>query len=131
MRYPTLLVPAAIAGVQGLAVIGYAIANIVWLVGAWGDPGISALTLAVQSLVIAAFGVGLILTARGLWRAARWARAPFVVAQLLATVVAFPFALTAGGAQHWSALIIGSSLVGLVVVFLPGTTRALNGDSAN
>ncbi|MFM1917105.1 MAG: hypothetical protein RJB01_620 [Actinomycetota bacterium] len=131
MRYPTVLALAVIAGLQGIAVIAYAVANIIWLVGAWGEPGVSALTLSVQVLVIAAVGVGLGLIARGFVKAARWARAPFVVAQLLAVVVALPFALTAGGAQAWSGLIIASAILGLLLVFLPGTTRALNGDPAN
>ena len=131
MRYPTLLALAVIAGLQGLAVIGYAVANIVWLVGAWGEPGVSALTLAVQVLVIAAIGVALIFVAKGFLGAARWARAPFVVAQLLAGVVAVPFALTPGGAQTWSVLIIVSAIVGLILVFVPSTTRAPNGVSAN
>jgi len=131
MRYPTLLALAVIAALQGLAVIGYAAANIVWLVGAWGEPGVNALTLVVQVLVIAALGVGLVFVARGFLGAARWARAPFIVAQLLAGVVAIPFALIPGGAQTWSVLIIVSAIIGLILVFLPSTTRALNGSSAN
>lgn len=131
MRYPSLLALTAISGLQGIAVIGYAVANIVWLFGAWGDRGVNALTLMVQVLVITAFGVGLLFVAWGFSKTARWARAPFVVAQLLAGVVAVPFALTPGGAQVWSLLIITSSLIGLILVFLPATTRALNGDLVN
>lgn len=131
MRYPTLLALAAIAVLQALAVIGYAVANIVWLLGAWGKPGVNALTLAVQVLVIAAIGVGLIFVAKGFLAAARWARAPFIVAQLLAGVVALPFALTPGGAQTWSVLIIVLAIIGLVLVFVPSTTRALNGNSVS
>ena len=131
MRYPPLVALATIAGLQGIVVIGYAVANVAWLVGAWGQRGINVVTLVVQVLVIMAFGVGLILVAKGFLGAARWARAPFVVSQLLAGVVAVPFALTPGGAQAWSIVIIASALIGLVLVFMPGTTRALNGNAAS
>jgi hypothetical protein len=131
MRYPSLVALATIAGLQGIAVIGYAVANVVWLMSAWGHSEINVVTLVVQVLVIMAFGVGLVLVAKGFLGAARWARAPFIVSQILAGVVAVPFALTPGGAQIWSILIIASALIGLVLVFVPGTTRALNGDDAN
>jgi hypothetical protein len=79
--------------------------------------------------MFALFGAALILVARGWWRVKRWARAPFVLAQLLVLVVAVPLTSASGSVERIAASVgVLMAGVGLVLTFLPSTTRALIGE---
>ncbi len=69
------------------------------------------------------YGCGLLLSARGLVQARRWARAPVVLAQLIQVLVAWSFL---SGATRWvGVLLIAAAVVVLGLVLSPGATRAL------
>jgi MFS family permease len=128
-RHPILAVLAAIAAIQGLGLIGYAIYDIVQglTVGLTGPKEVSNLPgLVLQIVIFAALGIGLLLVARGWWGAKYGARAPFIVAQLLALVVGVPL-LTAPDSwtQQVAIGLIVAAVVGLVLAFIPPVTRAL------
>lgn len=128
-RHPLLAVLAAIAVLQGIGLIGYAMFDIVQglTVGLTGPSEVSNLPgLILQIAIFAALGVGLLFVARGWWGATYGARAPFIVAQILALVVGVPLlsAPDVGTTQVGIALVI-TGVVGIVVALLPPVTRVL------
>lgn len=103
---------AAIAGVEGLALLGYGVFEIVEAarVGATGPAAVSSpAAIALQILIFLLFGAGMVLVARGWLRRSRWVRGPFLVAQFIALVVGVPLAQATGSVER---------AVGVVVVIL-------------
>ena len=128
-RHRLLIVLAAIAAMQGVGLIGYAVFDIVQgvTVGLTGPEEVSNLPgLILQIAIFAALGVGLLLVARGWWRAKYGARAPFIVAQILALVVGVPLlsAPDVGTRQVGIALVV-AGVVGIILALLPPVTRVL------
>jgi len=128
-RHRLLIVLAAIAAMQGVGLIGYAVFDIVQgvTVGLTGPEEVSNLPgLILQIVIFAALGVGLLLVARGWWRAKYGARAPFIVAQILALVVGVPLlsAPDVGTRQVGIALVV-AGVVGIILALLPPVTRVL------
>ena len=136
MRAPGGLIVtlAAIAALEGLGLVGYAIFDVVEAVriGTSGPAEVSntsALVVLIAIQVI--FGVGMLWIARGWWRCARWARSPFVVAQLLGVLIGLQVAQGAeAGATVVGYLTVVIAIAGLVVAFLPPVTRALDAGTA-
>ena len=116
-----LVVLAAIALVQavGLVVFGLYDALLTPLEGASGAVGGLA-GRALQVIIFVAFGVGMAIVARGWQRVRRWARAPFIVAQVIGVAVGIPMAQTGGTVAR----IVG---VALVIVGLAGIVLAVSG----
>lgn len=132
MPRPSVLVLVAISVVEGAFFLGYAVYDLVGAArfGLTGPEEVSnAPALTLQVLMFVLFGAGILAAARGWWGMKRWARAPFVLAQLLVLVVAVPL-LSAEGAVERSIAYLGVAMavVGLIVTFLPSTTRALLGE---
>ena len=134
-RHPLLVFLAAIAAIQGISLIGYALYDVVQgiTVGITGPPEVSNLpALVLQIVIFAALGIGLLLVARGWWGAKYGARAPFIVAQLLALVVGVPLL---SAPDSWTRqvgialLVVG--VAGLVLALLPPVTRALIASAEN
>ena len=134
-RHPLLVFLAAIAAIQGISLIGYALYDVVQgiTVGITGPPEVSNLpALVLQIVIFAALGSGLLLVARGWWGAKYGARAPFIVAQLLALVVGVPLL---SAPDSWTRqvgialLVVG--VAGLVLALLPPVTRALIASAEN
>lgn len=128
-RHPFLVVLAAIASIQGLGLIGYAVYDIVQgiTVGITGPEEVSNLPgLILQIVIFAALGLGLLLVARGWWMGRYGARAPFIVAQLLGLVVGVPL-ISAPDAwtQRVGFVLVGLSAVGIAIALTPPVTRAL------
>ena len=128
-RHPLLASLSAIAAIEGISLVGYALYDVVQgiTVGITGPPEVSNLpALVLQIVIFAALGIGLLLVARGWWGAKYGARAPFIVAQLLALVVGVPLvsAPDAWTRQVGVALII-VAVVGLVLALLPAVTRII------
>ncbi|WP_328992110.1 hypothetical protein OG394_37805 [Kribbella sp. NBC_01245] len=72
------------------------------------------------------YGVGLVVVARGLSRAATWSRGPAVFAQLIQLGVAWSFW---GGSTRWVAVVLGvSGVVVLVSIFQRSSLDALVDD---
>lgn len=79
-----------------------------------------------EVLIFLVFGAGLLLTAAGWWKVRRWARSPFVLAQMLALVVSIPLATALGSVEKLTGLVVtGMAGIGLVLSLLPATTARL------
>lgn len=128
-RHPMLIVLALIAAVQGVGLIGYALYDIVQglTVGLTGPDEVSNLPgLVLQIVIFAVLGIGLVVVARGWWRAKYGARAPFIVAQLLALVVGVPLVSAPDlGTRQVGIAVVVLGVVGIVVALLPPVTRVL------
>lgn len=124
-----LIVLALIAAVQGVGLIGYASYDIVQglTVGLTGPDEVSNLPgLVLQIVIFAVLGIGLVVVARGWWRAKYGARAPFIVAQLLALVVGVPLVSAPDlGTRQVGIAVVVLGVVGIVVALLPPVTRVL------
>lgn len=127
--HPLLVLLAAIAGTQGIVLVGYALYDIVQglRLGLTGPQEVSNLPgFILQIAIFAVLGIASVAIAVGWWRAKYAARAPFIVAQLLALVVGVPLA------QGDSTLMraVGTVLtivavVGIGAALLPPVTRAI------
>lgn len=116
-RPPQLTAAAALAVLEGLAALGFGVAEIfqVRLFRAVVGVGVT--------LFMIAFAVLLGAAARALLRLRRWARAPIVVVQLILLPVGWSFR---GGATNGVAVaMIIVALLTLVLVLHPRSTRAL------
>lgn len=127
--HPLLALLAAIAAIEGAALVAYAVFDIVqgFRVGLVGPPEVSNLPgLILQIVIFAALGIGLLLVARGWWRAKYGARAPFIVAQLLALVVGVPLVQATEAGPRWVGVaLIVFGVVGIAAALLPPVTRLL------
>ena len=115
------VVLAAIAGIEGLALAGYAVFELIEAVrlGATGPAEVSnpaAITL--QIVIFAVFGAGLLMVARGWLRRSRWVRGPFVLAQIIALVVGVPLLQAAGAVEKLAGIaIVALAVAGIVLTF--------------
>ena len=125
----TFVALAALALLEGVGLIAYATFSIVEAirVGASGPEEVSNLpAIAVLILIQALFGLGMLWVARGWWQQRRWARAPFVLTQLIALLVGYELAQSAGLVERVSGIGLGLvAIVGLVLSFLPVVTRSI------
>lgn len=131
-RNPSVLALAGISLIEGAFFLGYAVYDLIGAArfGLTGPEEVSnAPALTLQVLMFVVFGAGILAAARGWWGIKRWARAPFVLAQLLVLVVAVPLMSAAGAVERSVAYVaVAMAVVGLIVTFLPSTTRALLGE---
>jgi hypothetical protein len=118
-----------IAGIEGIGLLAYAAFDAIEgiRIGATGPAPVSSVpALILQIAILAAFGAGLVLVGTGWMRARRWARAPFLLAQLIALVIGAPLASAAGGVERTAGIvIILLAAIGIVLVFTPAVTRSL------
>ncbi len=131
---PRLLTLAAgVAAVQAVGVLVYVAFLAVEAVreGATGPADVSSGAGLVAEIALFAFlGAGLALVAVGLWRARRWARAPYLLGQLFGLVVGFPLVQAADTSPRAAGLgIVAASVLGLGLAFAPSVARALMGES--
>lgn len=126
---PWLVVLAAIAGLEGLVLLGYALFDVVqWVrVGITGPAEVSNVpALILQILIFSALAVGLLAIARGWWLTKYGARAPFILAQLLGVVVGLPLAQAPDSpTRAVGAALVVVAVVGISVSLLPSVTRAI------
>ena len=118
-----------IAGIEGIGLLGYAVFDVIGgiRIGATGPAAVSNVpALILQIAILGAFGAGLVLVGTGWLRARRWARAPFVLAQLFALVIGAPLVTATGGVERIAGVsIILLASTGVVLVFTPAVTRSL------
>ena len=113
---------AAIAGLEGLALLVYSVFDLVSVIrfGIQGPTEVSnAPSVTLQILIFALFGAAMTWLARGWWDRRRWARAPFLLGQLLALVVGVPLAQASGRVDQAAGIII-------VVLAVTGGVLALS-----
>ncbi len=121
----TLLVAAAVAVLQSVGLVVFALAVVVAAVR--GDRS-SAADAALLAALVLGWAVFLVVAARGLRDRRRWARAPLLLTELLLVVVGVP--LVQGGSSRWTgALMVVSGAVGAVALLTPSVTRALEPDA--
>ncbi len=107
-----LRVSAPLVAVEALALITNAVIVVIEVIrfGLTGPAEVSNVpAFVLEVLIFLGFGVALLFTARGLWQAKRPARAPAVLAQIIALVVGGPLAFSTDPTSR----ILG---IGLVVV---------------
>jgi hypothetical protein len=121
---------SVIALVEGVALLGYALFDIVEAVrvGITGPEEVSSpAALALLVVITAAFGAGMVWVAIGWWRTRRWARAPFILAQALVVLIGYELAQSAGAVERTVGIVgVGIAVLGLVLAFAPGVTRSLD-----
>lgn len=121
---------AGIAAIQGLVLVGYAGFDLISAIR-YGIQGPSEVSnppaVALQILIFALFGAGLLLVASGWWRMRRWARAPFLLVQLLAIVVGIPLAQAGGAVERATGMVtVAVAIAGGVIALLPAVGRVLD-----
>jgi len=119
----TLVVAAALLAVEGLAGLGYAVLELGQIRMTRAAVGVGV------AILMACFGLVLLLVARGVLLGKRWSRAPAVVMQLILLPLAWSFK---GGSTTWVAVVLAvvaiTALVGLLhphstAVFIGSTTE--------
>lgn len=122
-----LLALIALVEAVGLLVYGGYEAVLGVRVGATGPAEVSNVpAIIVQVIIFAVLGVGLIYVSRGWLQRRRWARAPFVLAQLIGLLVGIPIAQTAGTAPRLAGIALTAlAIAGIIVALTPAVTRAL------
>jgi len=116
-RPPTLLAAAVVVALQGVAMVVFAVLEVVHTSS--GHLGMAATT----ALFFVALGAGLLLFARGLGRVESWARGPVVAAELIELLTAYSFV---GGDTTPAAVVLAVVAVLVLVGLLhPASTRAL------
>lgn len=126
---PLLVLLALVAGLEGLGFLGYAAFDIVeaFRVGITGPAEVSNPSALIGLIAITgAFGAGLLGVAWGWWNRRSWARAPFIVAQLIIGLVSYEVTSSASSTlQTLGQAGIVVAIVGIVVCFLPSVRRAI------
>jgi hypothetical protein len=121
---------AIIALLQGVALLGYALFDVVEAVrvGITGPAEVSnAPALILLVVITASFGVALLLVARGWWRAQRWARAPFILTQLIFGLIGYELSQSEGSVERivgYACVLV--AILGLVLSFAPAVSRAID-----
>ncbi len=125
----SLVVGAVIAGVQGVALLIYAVYIAVQTarLGITGPAAVSSpIAVTLEITIFGLFGVAMVLGARGLWRSRRWARSLLVVGQFIALVIGVPLVTADGGVERAAGIVlVGMAITGLVAALLPTTTAAI------
>lgn len=128
----SLIVGAVVAGIEGLALLAYAVFITVQVarLGITGPAEVSSpVAVTLEITIFTVLGVSLTLAARGLWHARRWARSLLVVGQFLALVVGIPLATAEGGVERAAGFaLVGLAIAGIAAAFWPSTTAAVAGD---
>jgi hypothetical protein len=86
----------------------------------------SPVAVALEITIFGLLGVAMVVAARGLWRARRWARSLLVVGQFLALVVGVPLATAEGWVERGAGIaLVVLAVAGIVAAFWPSTTAAV------
>lgn len=129
-RHPALVALTAIAGLEGVALIAYSVSVAVEGLrdGTSGPAEVSNVPAMVSIIgILAILGAGMVVIASGWWRSRGWARAPFVLAQLIAGLIGWEVSQSERSVEHAVGLLaIGVAVVGLVLAFTPPVSRAIS-----
>lgn len=128
-RSRPLLALAAIAALEGIGLVAYAVYEIVQAVriGATGPADVSSGPVILMEIALfALFGAGMLWVARGWLIPRRWARAPFLLAQIFGLVIGVPLAQATGSVERVAGIALSLiAVLGIVLVFTPAVMRAL------
>lgn len=124
------MILAAIAILQGAALLAYAVFDIVEAVrvGVTGPEEVSnPMALLLLVVITGAFGAGMVVVGWGWWRCQRWARAPFILAQIIAGLIGYELSQATGSVERTVGYVcVVLAVVGLVLAFLPAVARAID-----
>ena len=121
MPRPFILL-GALAALEGLALLVYALVVTISAVsgGTYGVLGSSTSALIIEIAIFALLGLGLLAVARAWIRMSRWARGPFIMAQLIGLLAGFSFAFSGESGELVPGLILAvPAVVGLILTFNP------------
>ncbi len=129
-----LRILGGMSGVQGVFYLVYAILVVVGI-ARFGVSGPSEVAntpgVILEATIFLAFGLGMVLVAWGWFASKRWARAPFLLVQLLALVVSVPLTGATDLLQQLVAILVTlAAIVGIVIAFTPSVTQYLLRDEA-
>lgn len=120
------LILTVIAALEGVALIvnGLLVAVSGLTGGSYGATGDSTTATVIEVVIFLVLGAGLLVVAQG-WRTVRrWARGPFVLAQLIGLFAGGSFVFSGDSAAIVPGLVLAvPSAIGLVVTFSPGVVR--------
>lgn len=118
---------AAIAVIEGVALVLNGLLTLVTAGQSTGPEEISNTSaINLEIVIFLVLGFGLIVTGIGWWRSKRWARAPFVLMQVISLLVGYNFLPSTGANERIAGIVmIACAVVGILLTFLPSTTRAL------
>jgi hypothetical protein len=117
-----LAASAALTGLEALALVGLAVAELASLTGSKATMGVTT------SLFFLLYGAGLGVAAWSLYRLRSWARAPIVLTQLIQLGVAWSF--RGGGSGPVALALAVVAVVVLVGILNPVSLRAVEADIA-
>ena len=119
----TIIVAAALLALEALSALAYAALEV-------GQIRMSRAVVGVGvTILMAAFGLLLLLTARGVFRGKRWSRGPAVATQLILLPLAWSFV---GGSTTWVAVALAAVAVATLVGLLhPRSTAVFIGSVAD
>lgn len=127
------LATTAVAGLQGLALLGYAVGiSVIGLTSGLEGPAeiSSPMGAAVEVATFALFGAGMITIAVGRWHESPWSGPPFVLSQLLALAVGLPLATAADTVGRTIGVAVTVSAVIGIVGVVGGVLRSEDPDGS-
>jgi len=119
----TIVVAAALLAFEALIALAYAAVEI-------GQVQMTRAALGIGvTILMACFGLLLLLVARGVFLGKRWSRGPAVATQLILLPIAWSFR---GGATTWAAIILAALAIAVLIVVLhPRSTAVFVGPPAD
>ena len=123
---PYLLL-ALIAALEGIALlVNGAIAVYSALTdGSYGTQGEDSSAILIEIVIFVVFGIGLLMVAKGWFTMKRWARSPFILAQLIGLFGGGSMVFDSSASSKIPGLLLaGPALIGLVLTFSPAMVRA-------
>jgi hypothetical protein len=119
----TIVVAAALLAVEALIALGYAVLEI-------GQVRVSRVAVGLGvTILMACFGLLLLVVARGVLLGRRWSRAPAVATQLILLPIAWSFR---GGVTTWVSVVLATLAIAVLVgVLHPRSTAVFVGPPAD
>lgn len=122
-RPVTLTAAAAVEALEGLAMLAAGFYIGVETVAGSPNDRVSAIVLAIMAI---GAGVAIVAVGRGLWQRRRWGRAPALLTQIFAVILAV--SLIQGGRHVAGGVLAVLAVAGVVGLFSPPSMRALDGE---
>ena len=119
----TIIIAAALLAIEALIALGYAVLEIGQVRMTRAAVGVGA------TILMAAFGLLLLVVARGVFLGKRWSRGPAVATQLILLPIAWSFK---GGSTTWVFVVLAALAIAVLVgVLHPRSTAVFLPPAAN
>jgi hypothetical protein len=124
-----LVALAVIASAEAACLTGYGLFTLVEALrlGATGPAAVSnGPAMVLEVLLFVAFGSALSVVARGWWGERHWARAPFLLAQVMAVLIGYQLAQSSATASRIAGIAMAVvAIIGIVIALTGPVTRAI------